>query len=453
MSEDDDGLDSPFTPPEKVTLSVRPPSLPGLRPPPPRAPQWGELAVTGTGPTLREHVEQIDPDAHAMPAPRPPTTAVSAPPGFGDTHAPRARPRTPTPAPQPRKEQRAWGEVDLLGVSSAIGAPVAIGGSEDAVEASEAVLSAPSPQAQVSAPSNLNVVEIARLPAVPPGHVYYCEACRAYVGPERVLAMSTNEGRVAMPICPTCRRFVRLESSTRSRGLDVVMLEALLWPFSREMVATVLANTVAFWVLSSAWVLGFPPLTMAALALALGVLATYGAAVIRSTSAGEDGPPPPSDAIGSWSIASAVIRHTAVFVLGGLPLGYSIVSGALGGWSPTERTVLVILSVIVFCLYVPAGQIVASTKETFFAAINPIVPIRFAFRVGGSYFLACAILFGFALAHLVCLGVAMAIGAVLFGPGILFGLVVAPVLVLGVLIEARMLGLLVREHRFDLNLL
>jgi hypothetical protein len=115
--------------------------------------------------------------------------------------------------------------------------------------------------------------------------------------------------------------------------------------------------------------------------------------------------------------------------------------------------VLVVLSIMVFCLYVPAGQIVASSKETFLAALNPIVPIRFAYRVGSGYLLACAILFGFALAHLVCVGIVMAIVGAILGPGVLWSLFVSPVVVLGVLIEARMLGLLVREHRFDLSLL
>ena len=474
MSDDEaDGLDAPFTPPEKVTLSVRPPtsiSRPGAPRPPIPAPKWGELEVSGTSPTLRENVEAIDPALHAIPPPRPPTTAVSAPPGFGDrTSAPVEPPRPSPPRPSPKPDTREWGEVDLLGVSSAIASPVSLDSNKPppagALDPSETIrdpgpprdmpLAADDPVASraSSEVAPQRVVSVSTLPPLPEGKIYWCDGCRAYVPPDRVLAMSTQEGRVALPICPTCRRFVRLESSTSVRGLDVVLLEAITWPISREMLPTWLGNALVFWLLSACWVLGLAPLTIAGIATALGVLATYGAAIIRSTSAGDDAPPPPSDAIGSWAIASAVIRHTMVFAIGGLPLAYAIVSGALGDWSPTERTVLVVLSIVVFCLYVPAGQIVASSKETFLAALNPIVPIRFAYRVGGGYLLACAILFGFALAHLVCVGIVMAVVGAILGPGVLWSLFVSPVVVLGVLIEARMLGLLVREHRFDLSLL
>ena len=118
---------------------------------------------------------------------------------------------------------------------------------------------------------------------------------------------------------------------------------------------------------------------------------------------------------------------------------------------------IVVIGAICFCLCVPAGQIVAATRETFLATLNPFVPVRFAWRIGANYLLASAILFAFALAHLVCVGITMALAGALFGdgffPGLLWGLCVSPVVVLGVLVEARMLGLVVREHRFDLSLL
>ncbi len=477
---DGDGLDAPFTLPERAKLSARPPPMSPTRvgtllgrpnPAPTPAPKWGEIEVTGSSPTLREHVEAIDPAAHVIAPPQPPTTAVSAPPGFGGQTAAPIEPPKPSrpPAAAIPKDSRAWGEVDLLGVSSNIGAAVSLDSSRPpppgALDTNETLRDGPprdmpprdmpTGDMPMGAPLHEaapNAVRVSALPPMPEGKTYYCETCRAYVPPDRALAMSTQEGRVALPICPTCRRFVRLESSTSVRGLDVVLLEAITWPISREMLPTLLGNALVFWLFTSCWVIGIAPLTIGGLATGLGVLATYGAAIIRSTADGEDRPPPPSEAIGSWSIASAVIRHSLVFVLGGLPLGYAIVSGALGDWSPTERTVLIVLGIVVFCLYVPAGQIVASKRETFFAALNPIIPIRFAYRVGSGYLLACAILFGFALAHLVAIGVVMGVAGTIVGPGVIWGLCVAPVVVLGVFIEARMLGLLVREHRFDLAL-
>ncbi|MBX7191593.1 MAG: hypothetical protein K1X94_06030 [Sandaracinaceae bacterium] len=473
MSHDD--LDAPFSePPPRAsdlveTVGVKP-LAPGrdaaatvaMRPPPPppaaRSAAWGEIEVTGTSPTLREKVEEIDPDAHAIAPPRPPTTAVSPSAEEGapaprpvESAPPRASARPGPIVPTPR----AWGEVDLSGVSSGIGRPVTLDPTakppETGLDPSATVRDAAPPVHPPFTPAGREVV-VGALPTLPEGHVYYCDVCREYVPPDRVLAMGTTEGRVALPVCPTCRRFVRAESSQKSRSLDAILLEAITWPISREMAPTLLGNSVIFYLLSSFWVLGIPIITLPMLAAALGVLATYAAAIVRSSARGEDQPPAPSEAISSWAILGAVLRHAAVFVVGGLPLGYAILSSAHGDWSPTERTVLVVLGIVFFCLYLPAGQIVVSSKETFAAAMNPYVPLRFAFRVGGNYFLACAILFGFAIAHLVCVGLAMVVSGVVFGPGLLASACVVPVVVLGVFIEARMLGLVVREHRFDLAL-
>jgi hypothetical protein len=443
--------------PHAATLPMGPP------PPPARTPQWGEIQLATNAPTVREEVDELEPDPPEVP--KPPPIQHASPERIAEIGAllrhsqplrPSVRPPAPEPTPsaKPRDGQekapsRGWGEVDLDGVSSAIARPVALDSSRppppNALETDKTVRDAPAP------------VVLPSLPLLPEGNVYYCETCRQYIDPSRVVAMSTSEGRVALPTCPVCGRFVRAEPSVVARSLDSVLLEAVLWPFSRDVAPTLVGHALVFWLLSSLWLFRNPLVTPIVLAAALGVLATYAAAIIRSTSRGDDQAPPPSDAIATWDVAGAVLRHSAVFLVGGAPLLYAIVSSAVGEWGPTERTVVVVLGAIAFCLYVPAGQIVASTRETFLAAVNPIVPIRFAWRVGGSYFLTSAILFAFALAHLVCVGIVMALaGAILgtgFVSGLIWGLCISPVVVGGVLIEARMLGLVVREHRFDLSLL
>jgi hypothetical protein len=456
--------------PQAATVAMRPP------PPAPRAAAWGEIQPSTSGPTVREEIQEIDADGRTAP----PVIQRASPERIAEIGAllrpsqpprPSVRPAPGAPERSARSAGRAWGEVELEGGSAALPQPATIDGANRQAGPAKPSAGPAKPSAGPAKPpdSPANPHETVKdapsagplptpsLPPLPEGNVYYCESCRQYIAPDRVVAMSASEGRVALPTCPTCRRFVRAEPSAVTRNLDSVLLEAVLWPFSRDAAPTLLGNTLVFWLLSSMWVLQNPLITLLVVGASLGVLATYAAAVIRSTSRGEDQPPPPSDAIASWDVAGAVLRHSLVFLLGGAPLLYAIVSSAIGEWGPTERTLLVIGGAIVFCLYVPAGQIVASTRETFLAALNPIVPIRFAFRVGGNYFLASAILFGFALAHLVCLGIVMAIAGAIFGPGffsgLLWGLSVSPVVVAGVLVEARMLGLVVREHRFDLSLL
>lgn len=437
MSHADDELDPPFATLDEH-VSVRPPP-----PPPSRAPQWGEL--------------QLD-------SPREPAPGL---PASGSMPAPaRAPASVPVPASAPvapagEATSRPWGEIDLSGVSSNIGQPIELDDAAREERAREESALEEAPAAPVRAapalPPGARAVVSTMLPRLPDGHVYYCDHCAVYVAPEDVRAMSASEGRVAVPICPTCRRFVRTEASAHVRPLHVVLLEAILWPFSRQMLPTWLGNTLVFWFFFSFAFVRLPFAAFGGLAVALGVLATYGAAILRSTARGDDQPPPPSEAIASWSVASAVIRHAAVMVLGSLPLCYVVFASAAGSWSPMQRTLLSLIGIVCFCLYVPAGQIVASSHETLFAALNPITPIRFAWRVGPRYLIACAILFAFALAHLFAVLLVMALAAVAFGGSgmmsvLLWALSVSCVVVLGVLIEARMLGLVVREHRFDLAL-
>lgn len=442
--------------PQAATVAMRPP------PPAPRAAAWGEIQPSTSGPTVREEIQEIDADGRTAP----PVIQRASPERIAEIGAllrpsqpprPSVRPAPGAPERSARPAGRAWGEVELAGGSAALPQPATIDGANRQAPRADPAPSALDTDKTVRDAPRTAPPSTPSLPPLAEGHVYYCESCRHYIQPDRVVAMSASEGRVALPTCPTCRRFVRAEPSAVTRNLDSVLLEAVLWPFSRDMAPTLLGHALVFWLLSSMWVFQNPLITPLVVAASLGVLATYAAAVIRSTSRGEDQPPPPSDAIASWDVAGAVLRHSLVFLLGGAPLLYAIVSSAIGEWGPTERTLLVIGGAIVFCLYVPAGQIVASTRETFLAALNPIVPIRFAFRVGGNYFLASAILFGFALAHLVCVGIVMALAGAIFGPGffsgLLWGLCVSPVVVAGVLVEARMLGLVVREHRFDLSLL
>ena len=438
MSEHEPRGIAPLRAPTVVGLG--PPAPTRVRPPPPPPPRKsGETATAQGALEGAAGIEPLDPLDLEEQTPSPGLEGLILRPAGRSLRVASQRPAAAhaggAPSPKPARE---WGEVEV-GDFSPLATPIALDRAPPTrLEVDPAV-------GEVRRPTPAQAPTLAPLPE---GSVYFCDSCSRYIEPGRVVAMSPSEGRVAVPTCPLCRRFVRVEHSAATRSLHTVLVEAVLWPLQRSNMPTLVGNTLVFWVFSSAWMIN--PLVGL---IALGVLATSAASVIRWTSNGEDHAPPPSEVVSSWGIAGAVVRHMLVFLVGLAPMSAAV---ALAH-SPSQRVLFVVLAASWFCLYVPAGQIVASTRETLLAAVNPIVPVRFAWRVGGSYVVASAMLFGFALAHLVCIWLAMAIAATLVGTGFASGLVwhlcVSTVVVLGALVQARMLGLIVREHRFDLSLL
>jgi len=419
VEELDTGALEAISSPAAPRTSARPPA-----PPTAREPGWGEIALPSEprGATLAATVQAIPRVAHTV------RDDAPARGEFTDPGVPAELELAPTPPLS-----------DVQATRRDAGGPLA---------------AAAAPPPSVPRLATVEVRSLGPTAIADDGVAYFCESCAGYVAKAEVRVMSSTEGRVAVPACPTCGRHLRTERSRRTRALEWVLLEALGWPFSRAMMPTLLGQTLVFWFFSSWWIVGLAPVTLVGLVFGLGVLATYGAAVIRSTHRGDDEPPPPSDLTSSWDVTGALARHIAVLFVGGMPLVAALGSSLLGNWTATERTILVVIGIATLCLYVPAGQIVASTRESFTAALNPIPPIRFAFRLGGSYLLACAILLGVAIAHLVAMGFTMMMGVAILGrASVLWGLVVSLVVVVGFLVEARMLGLVVREHRFDVSLI
>jgi len=332
----------------------------------------------------------------------------------------------------------------------------------------------------------LAAVERTSVPMIVEGNASdYCRTCARLV-PRAEIQMLTRDGRKAFAVCPVCNGYLgrsgaaspradpapnvsgaarvreapRPDAARRSSAIAWDLVEALGWPFAWRALPTLLVVTCIVWLLTSASALGIAPLAVAGRAIAIGVLATCAAVVIHATHRGEGG----DRSVG------AVLRHLCVLLVGGLPLLAALASGALGVRSPTVQTMLVVGGIVVFCVYVPAGQIVVASRESFGAALSPIAPIRFALAVGRAYLIPCAILFAIAIAHLVVVGVTMMMGVAIFGssplgsptlewptsgwimlawPTLGWGVLVSLLVSAGVLVEARLLGVVVREDPFD----
>ncbi len=419
----------------------------------------GEPARVSGEPTIAEPVEEIElptaaddpppvPGSHALgrlapdPSPSPPRPPTPPPP---------PPPRSPPPPPPPRA---------VAGAETVLDVPPP---ADTVRDLSPAV---PDTTDSNSLPPMVTVERPSAARVVADSATVYCKSCARRVARAEI-QMLTREGRKVFAVCSVCNGYLdasaprsssgapraerapRSASAPRARSLEWILVEAIGWPVARQVLPTLLGLTCVFWLLSSAWALGLAHVRIAGLALASCVLLIRAAAVIQSTHRGDLAPPP----LFGEDTNGAVMRHLSVLFVGGLPLIAALASGALGVRSSTERTMLVVGAITVFSLYVPAAQIVVASRETLAAALNPFRPIRFAFRVGRPYLIPCAVLLGIAIAHLVAVGVTMMLGVAMFGsPTVGWGLLESLVMVTGVLVEARMLGLVVREHPFDLAL-
>jgi hypothetical protein len=313
--------------------------------------------------------------------------------------------------------------------------------------------------AEVERPSAATIVEDAA--------EYHCKSCQRRV-PRAEIQVLTRDGRKTFAVCPFCNQYLgvgapRAEAAPvldRARraerpqprahaqhSLQWLLVDAVGWPLTRHALPTLLGLTLVFWLLSSTWVLGRSSVDLAGLVMSFLVLTARAAAVIHATHRGEDAPPALLDE------PSASLRQLCALLLGGAPLFAALVADRLGVRSPTDHTLLVVGGIAAFSVYVPASQIVVSKHETLAAALNPIGAMRFARRVGRTYLAPCMTLFVIAIAHLVAVAITKMVGIALFGgPTVAWGLLVSLVVVGGVMVEARVVGLVVRDHRFDLSL-
>jgi hypothetical protein len=400
-----------------------------------------ELARVNGEATVPERVEEIDLDA-VLTAPSPPAKPATPPPPPPGRHVTAAQ--VPPPADTLRD------------------APLSSDAREDDV--------APAPMpalAEIERPSAATIVEDAA--------EFYCQSCERRV-PRAEIQVLTRDGRKTFAVCPVCNQYLGAkrergaEPARRSMGamapaaarpraerppvgstqrsLQWTLVDALAWPVTRQVLPTLLGLTCIVWLSSSAWAFGHRAAEIAGLLLGCLALAARAAAIILATHRGDDAPPPLFD--DDWL---AVLRHALALLVGGLPLLVALSSEALGVRSPTGRTILVVAGIVVFSLHAPAGQIVVAARETLVAGLDPLRPIRFALRVGRAYLVPCIVFLSIAIVHLVAVSVTRMVGVALFGgPTVAWGLVASLVVVAGVLVEARVLGLVVREHGFALSL-
>ncbi len=272
---------------------------------------------------------------------------------------------------------------------------------------------------------------------------YWCERCELYVEKEELVRLDGLEGRIEVPCCPRCRSHVRRESQERARGVVALAVDAVEWPGSRRaMVAVVGLGLTSFLLFRFAGLFLIGP------AISAATMLTYAAAIVRSTAAGEDEPPYGVDLDGWLEVFATLLRYQFLVALAAAPAtAFAITMGVSAGTLP-------MLSVLVVggLLYLPAALIVAAHANGFFSAIWPLSPLRVAVRFGVVYLRIGAATVVLGLGALLAFALALVLMALASPIPLVPGFLAACVAAYGLLVNARFLGLVVREHRQDVGL-
>lgn len=276
-------------------------------------------------------------------------------------------------------------------------------------------------------------------------HQFYCERCERYVPPDAVVTISAADGRVRIPGCPTCRGHVRREEHQIQRSFEKVVLTDAIAPIFRARNAPILvATTFAGFFLSR-----FVPVL--GLFVAFGILLAYAAEVTRSAAdpRHEGSLGGQADFRGIGDLVDPVLRRGVVLLVGVAPL--SIVHYVSD--DPVVLAVGTLAGALVFVVYTPAALIVAARAKSVLDVLSPIAPIRVAWRMGGEYLLGVAMHLCSTLVGGVLVVGAFALAGVLDRYVAIFPFALAwAVLVIVTTAQARILGLLVREHRHVLGI-
>lgn len=274
---------------------------------------------------------------------------------------------------------------------------------------------------------------------------FWCESCAAYVDASAVVVTESPTGAGRLRVCPRCRRHVRREVHERVRPLARVLAEGALWPLGAHAMPALAANGVAAYLLIRyASLFGLGP------AVALAAILVHGATVMRATIDGEDEMPAPAEIAGWDHVIGTMARYALVLAVGLAP---AIALGiASADRAPGEQELLVLAGLVAGALYLPAAVIRVARAQSVLAVLDPITPLRIAVRIGPSYLVGVAAAWITAALWLALSALAALLASTLDFVPVVPGALAMAVVVAGVLAVARVLGLLVREHRHELGL-
>jgi len=221
--------------------------------------------------------------------------------------------------------------------------------------------------------------------------LWYCEACDIYLCTSCIQKrdITSYNKKNSMYLCPKCNGVAdRLSISNIVDPFWNVLPHFFAYPLAPRVLILMLVLSILMTLFSAPGIL-----SAIFIFVIYSVLVKYSFSILRSTALGRMDPPEINEETISGDISPYIklicIYFFIVFLFVLIPLiiGASVLVLGLVG------VIIIVGCMLLVPFALPAMIIVLATSNSFFQAINPMISVRMALRIGPSYLLMCFFLF------------------------------------------------------------
>lgn len=264
---------------------------------------------------------------------------------------------------------------------------------------------------------------------------YRCEWCDTYIDDVDVrhVPSATGRGARALASCPHCGLVVHRETSRIVVPLVPALLGAFRFPFAPKVAAMVLALAITAALTNFLPLVGTPILG--------GMALSYLFAIVMTTKAGKDEGPWWMDFGDVWDFLAPYLKFATVLVVALVPLGVTML--AFDG--------LLAYSGLLFAFFYAPGALMLAAEGGIGRGLDPRPVARIFLAIPGPYMLLVGL--GAVVLPLAALVLRVENELALFGIAVpfLWPVLSVPVVLYFPMVYARMLGIVLREHAYELS--
>ena len=267
---------------------------------------------------------------------------------------------------------------------------------------------------------------------------YRCEWCHTYIDDADVrrVPMPGPAGPAARAIasCPHCGLVVHRETSRVAAPLVPALLGAFRFPFAPKVALMVLALAIMAALTNFLPLVGTPILG--------GMALTYLFAIVITTKAGKESGPAWVDFTDVWDFVLPYLRFATVLAVALVPLGLTMLAfdGPLA-WA----------GLVFAFFYAPGALMIAAHEQGVLRGLDPRPALRIFARIPGPYLMLVGL--GAVVLPLAALVIHLENDLALVGIAVpfLWPILTVPVVLYFPMVYARMLGIVLREHAYELS--
>jgi hypothetical protein len=271
-------------------------------------------------------------------------------------------------------------------------------------------------------------------PALEATGTYRCAWCHTYIDDADVRRVPMPGSRVgAIASCPHCGLVVHRETSRVAVPLVPALASAFRFPFAPKVALMVLAIAIMAALTNFLPLVGTPILG--------GMALSYLFAIVMTTKAGKADGPDWMDFVDVWDLVLPYLRFAAVLVVALVPFGLTMV--AFDG-------PLAYAGLLFAFFYAPGALMIAAQDQGILRGLDPRPVLRIFARIPGPYMMLVGL--GAIVLPLSAVVVHVENELAVFGLAVPFvwPILSVPVVLYFPMVYARMLGIVLREHAYEL---